>query len=168
MRALIPIFLAAAAACQAGTVFNVSIIPDTFTGNPGDVLPFFGTLLNNTGSEVFINSDSFTFAIGGALDDSPFLTNAPLSLGAFGSSGSFEFLTVTIPLGHAPGAYDGVFTVLGGATDVASDSLGSAAFHVDVNSTAPEPGSVLLVALGIAGVSWLGRRRRLRPAGARS
>jgi hypothetical protein len=170
MRALIPILLAAAAACQAATV-TVTIFPDTLTGNPGNLVPFSLTLLNTTGSTVFINSDSFTFAIGGAVDDSPFLNNAPLSLGAFASSGPFEFLTVTIPLAQASGTYDGAFTVQGGATDTASDNLGSGAFHVVVNSTVPavpEPGPALLVALGIAAASWLGRRRRRGPAGARS
>ena len=158
MRALIPIFLAAAAACHA-SVLTVAIVPDTLTGNPGNVLPFFGSLTNTTGSTVFINSDSFTFAIAGA-DDTPFLINAPISLGPLGSAGPFEFLDVTIPLAQAPGTYDGVFTVLGGADGNAQDNLGSAAFHVTVNSTVPEPGSLLLMAAGLAGLIRRWRHRR--------
>src|SRR5512135_47003 len=112
MRKLIPLMLIAAAACQA-SVLTVTFSPDTLTGNPGDVLKFFGTLTNTTGSTVFINSDSFTFALPGTVDDTPFLAFEPLSLDPFAVSGTFEFLDVAIPPAQAPGTYDGVITVLG-------------------------------------------------------
>jgi hypothetical protein len=157
MRSLLLCLLMAAPVCH-GAVLNVAFVPDTLSGNPGDVLQFFGTLTNTTNAEVFINDDSFTFAIPGAVDASPFLNNAPLSLGPLGSAGPFEFLDVTIPLGQAPGIYDGVFTVLGGSTDTARDNIGEAAFHVVVNGSAPEPGSMLLFAAGAA--CLVSRRRR--------
>ena len=160
MRLFLTILFGAATLCPAATILTVSFTPATLSGNPGGpAIQFAGTLLNNTASTVFINSDSFTFAIGGAVDDSPFLTNAPFSLGPSGSSGTFSFLDVTIPLGQAAGTYDGVLTVLGGADGSAQDSLGSAAFHVVVNSTVPEPGSLLLVGAGAAFLVW--RRSRL-------
>jgi len=168
MRALIPIFLAAAAACHAGAVPAVDIFPSTLSGNPGDMLQFFGSVSNFTGATLFINSNSFTFVIAGAVDDTPFLTNAPLSLSVLESAGPFEFLDVMIPLLQAPGSYAGVFTVLGGATDTDSFNLGQASFNVVVNGTAaPEPGSMVLVTLGMV-AAWLARRNRLRRAGAGS
>jgi hypothetical protein len=58
---------------------------------------------------VFINSDSFTFADGGTLDDSPFLANAPISLGPNASSAVFQFLNAMIPGNQASNTYDGDF-----------------------------------------------------------
>ena len=161
MRKLIPLLLAAVAAAHGSTLLTVNFSIPTLSGNPGDLLQFSGSLTNNSGSEVFINSDSFTFAISGALDDSPFLTNAPISLPAFGSSGPFAFLQVLIPLGQSGGTYGGTFDVLGGATDTQQDVVGSAAFNVTVNGanpSVPEPQSLILMA---AGVAVLALRRRL-------
>jgi hypothetical protein len=161
MLKIIPLLLAAVAAAHGSTLLTVSFSIPTQSGNPGDLLQFSGSLTNNTGSTVFINSDSFTFAISGAVDDSPFLTNAPISLPAFGSSGSFEFLQVLIPLSQPGGTYDGTFDVLGGASDTQQDLLGSAAFHVTVNSASPsvpEPQSLILMAAGVAALAF---RRRL-------
>ena len=162
MRILLPVFLAVAGACH-GSMLSVSLIPDSLIGNAGDVIQFAGTLSNTTGSTVFLNSDSFTFAITGALNDTPFFLNSPFSMIAFESSGTFDLLEIVIPLGQAPGTYDGVFTVLGGTTDSAVDPIGSAAFHLTVNAATadtPEPGSLLLMSAGVAGLMW--RRRRAR------
>ena len=150
MKALLISFLGAAAICSAATTFNVTFAPDTLSGSPGDVIPLSGTLLNNTGNTVFINSDSFTFAIAGAVSDTPFLTNAPISLAGNASSGPFIFLNVTIPVVQGAGTYDGVFTVLGGPDANALTNLGASAFHLTVNVVTPESGSNLLVGLGLA------------------
>jgi hypothetical protein len=174
MHKLILTMIGLADVCRADTMFTVALTPDTLSGTPGDVLQFLGTLLNNTTDTIFINSDLFTFGINGAVDDSPFLNDAPISLGPSGSSGpAFAFFDVTIPLGQPEGTYDGVFTVVGGAdggAGTANDSLGSAAFHVDVTNPVPEPGSMLLLVTGLAVIvcSWRGRRKGLdceRPRG---
>uniref|UniRef100_Q02CP7 PEP-CTERM protein-sorting domain-containing protein n=1 Tax=Solibacter usitatus (strain Ellin6076) TaxID=234267 RepID=Q02CP7_SOLUE len=160
MRILIPIFLAAATMCH-GSVLNLTLIPDTLIGNPGDTVHFSGSLTNTTNGTVFINSDSILFALG--VDDTPFFNNAPIFLGALAGSGIFDIFDITIPLGQGPGTYDGGFTILGGAsTDF--NNVGEAAFHVTVNESttaSPEPASTILVGLGLAGASLLARRARL-------
>jgi hypothetical protein len=150
MRLFFFMFLGMAMLCQATTTFTVAFTPDTLTGNPGDMISFSGTLLNNTSNTVFINSDSFTFAIAGAADDTPFLNHAPSSLGPNASSTPFMFLTVTIPNGQAAGIYDGSFTVLGGADGAAQNNLGSGAFHLTVDVVTPEPSTISLLAIGVA------------------
>jgi hypothetical protein len=159
MRAVIPIFLAAAAASHAGTVVDVTFFPATQSGLPGDLLSFSGRIVNNTNATVFINADSFVFAISGVVDDSPFLLNAPLSLGPMEASALFAFLDISVPLGQAPGMYDGVLTVLGGVDGNASDNLGTAAFQGVVNTSAPEPELAAFVAFAI-GAMYLVRRFR--------
>jgi len=163
MRALFMILFSMATLCRA-TAITVTFTPDTLNGNPGNTLMLFGSLLNNTNSTAFINSDSFTFAIPGAVDDSLFLNNAPISLGPNASSGTFEFLTVTIPNGQGAGAYDGAFTVLGGADGTAQNNLGSTAFHVTVAVATPEPSSLPVLGIG-AVVFFLCRSRANRPRG---
>ena len=159
-----PDLLAAAAMCR-GSVLDVSFVSDTLIGNPGDTIQFFGTLTNTTNATVFITSDNIPFPFLSGVDDSPFFANSPLSLGSTGFSGIFEFMDITIPLGQAPGTYDGNFIVIGGLLDGANDPVGAAAFHVTVNSLTPEPASMVLVGLGLVGASLLARRRRLNRAG---
>jgi hypothetical protein len=171
MRTLLStLFIVSILSCTAmqarGDTILLVFTPDTRTANPGDTVQFFGTLTNNTASTVFINGDSFTFAINGAVDDSPFLSG-PASLGPNAASGLFEILDVAIPVGQSPGVYDGTFNVTGGMDTNASDLLAVAGFHVDVNGPAatPEPSSVMLAAFAfillLAGKS-LRQRRRVR------
>jgi hypothetical protein len=156
MRRLIPIsWLLRRRACSAGA--HRELNSEYVERSSGDIIQFSGSLTNNTADTVFINSNSFTFAIPAAVDDSPFLNNAPFFLVGFGSSALFEFLDVTIPPAQAAGTYDGFFTVQGGLTESTMDPIGDTAFQVTVNSTAPEPGSLLLMAAGLA--SLIARRR---------
>ena len=157
MRALVTILFGLAVAAHA-SVLTVSFNPNPLSGPPGDTLQFMGTLTNDTSNTVFINSDSFSFAIPGALDDTPFLNNAPISLGPLAMSSPFIFFQVTIPAVQAPGPYDGVFTVLGGANGNAMDNLGAGNFEVHV--VTPEPASLLLCAA--AGLALVVRRRKAR------
>jgi len=161
MRVLLAMVFGLAVGCEAATVFNVNITSPP-AGNPGDVLNIFGSLDNNTSSTQYINSDSFTLAgfPGGSVDDSPFLTNAPLFLGPNASSGTFQFLTVTIPNNQAPGIYSGTFDVIGGqdgGNGTAMDNLGEGTFSVAVNGV-PEPATVLLVAGGLLALVLLRRK----------
>jgi hypothetical protein len=153
MRAILSILFVFAAAAQADE-FTVSFTESTLTGTPGDVLEFDGTLTNNTSSTVFINNDSFTFQIPGALDDSLFLNNAPFTLGPMATSTSFAFFDVTIPGGQLPGDYTGAFTLQGGSDDNAMDNLGVGSFQVDIPAGTPEPASFLLLAT-VAAWLWI-------------
>ncbi len=138
MRALLIALAGFAAAAQADPVLTVTINPSSQVGGGGQVLPYFGTLHNNTTDTVFINSDSFVFDIAGALDDSPFLNNAPISINANFTTPSFEFFTITVPGGTSPGTYNGQFTVVGGPDSNAMNNLGEASFSV----TVPEPSTL--------------------------
>lgn len=159
MRVLLILLFGLATAAQASSILTLSFDVTPQTGFPGQVAEFSGTLFNNTGNTEFINSDSFTFAIPGAVNDSSFLNFAPISLGPNALSTDFEMLAITVPNGEAPGHYQGVLTVLGGTTGSAMDTIGSASFEVDVPT--PEPGSLLLAAAGAA--LLLLRRRRANP-----
>ena len=156
MRALIPILFAFAAAANADQIM-VNLDSTTLSGGPGVELMFTGTLTNTTADTLFINSDSFTFQITGALDDSPFLTNAPISIDAGLTSGDFEMFDINIPVSEPPGTYIGTFTVLGGSDGSVLSNLGSASFSVNVAT--PEPASYLLLGASLA---FLLGRRHLR------
>ncbi len=161
MRALLFLLLALPAA-HAATILNVTLSPSPQSGVPGQTLTFSGVLENTTGSEVFLNSNSYTFDIGGlgVVDDALFLSNAPISLAAMEVTSPFDFFTVTIPGGQAPGPYLGVFTVLGGADGIASDVLGNGTFTVEVAAEGvPEPGSIVLLCGGLGVLGWMRRRK---------
>lgn len=161
MRTLLTIFFGVALSCQASTVFTVTI-NSPVSGLPGDVITVQGSLLNNDSVNTqYINSDSFVVAPGFTLDDSPFLSNAPLFLGPGGSTALFDFFTLTISPSQSPGLYSGTFTVVGGAdggAGTAEDNLGTGAFTVNVLGT-PEPSTVGML-LGGAALLIARRRRR--------
>ena len=98
MRTLFCLFLTLSSASAAS--LTVTIEPSPLICLPGQTVSFAGTLENTTTGEIFINSNSFTFSIAGSgvLDDSLFLTNAPISLQPSEITLPFDFLSVAIPL----------------------------------------------------------------------
>jgi hypothetical protein len=132
------------------------------SGQPGDTLTFAGTLTNTGAAALFLNGDDFTLNGNGmTLDDSPFLTGAPLSLDA-NQSYTGTLFTVAIDPNASFQNASGTFSILGGANDTAQDTLATQPFTVAV---VPEPGGqVLLMGSLVMGVLAVGSRvRRQRP-----
>jgi hypothetical protein len=130
-------------------------------GQPGDTLTFAGTLTNTGATELFLNGDDFTLNGDGlTLDDTPFLTGAPLSLDA-NQSFTGPIFTVAIDPDAPFQSAQGSFSILGGATDSAQDTLATQTFTVGV---VPEPGALALLMGNIVmgGLALGARIRRQR------
>jgi hypothetical protein len=147
-----------AVGCAAAQADVIDIILDSplQAGLPGDVLLFFGTLTNLTGSPVFLNAD--TLSLGGFPQSSItdlFGPNAPISLDASGgpnvSSGDIELFDIAVPTSFPAGSYGGTYLLQGGSDGNAQDTLGTAGFTVQVVelAAAPEPSFRALVMLAI-------------------
>jgi hypothetical protein len=155
----------------AGTI-SVVFSPSLLAGSPGDTLTFrgsLGTTTSDLGYDAFLNSASITLAgpWDWSLDTTPFLINAPLQLANGAASEPFDFFSVTIPLGLAPGLYAGDLTVLGGATADSEVVLGNSSFQVQVagqNTAVPELSSLLMTAAGLGSALLLRGVRRRRSA----
>ncbi len=135
---------------------------------PGETVEFFGTITNNTGSTIFLNSDDFTLAGLSLTVDDQFFSTVPISLAPSGqvgdSSGDIELFDVTVsnPLLDAMGTYLGTYDLLGGTDGGAQDVIGSANFAV---ATVPEPASIFLMLSGVtAGLAPVVRRVRAKAA----
>src|SRR5215469_16787753 len=133
---------------------QISLSQSTLSGTAGSTLVFDATLTNLSTSTVFLNGDtSSTSSLLLTVNDNPFLNNAPLSLAAGASSGTFEIFDVIIAAGIAPGVYTlNDFTILGGVGGSDLTPVGSATFTVDVLSPVPEPGTLVLVGSGLIGL----------------
>jgi PEP-CTERM motif len=152
---------------------NVTLGQSTQTVLQGTiVVAFTGTILNpSTTDTVFLNADSsVTSSSLLSLDDSPFLSNPFLvSLNPGQSIGSVLF-NIDLPTDLAAGLYTGTFSILGGPDGGALSNFSDLAdvnFAVDVTSpvvATPEPGTILLLASGLAGLGLLRKRARLAAA----
>lgn len=172
--AVLPLLLLAA---PAHAQLNLSLLPSSQAGNPGDTLNFTGTLSNPTLDSVFLNGDTPTFNGPGTIDDSPFLFNAPLSLDPLGTTDgngnptgtdtyTGPFFDVKLDPNAAPGTYFGSFVVTGGADGSAQDTVATQDFSVTVLPAAavPEASSMIslgvLLALGLGGLAVSAKRRK--------
>lgn len=135
---------------------------------------FFANILNPSATDtIFLNSPSGTtpspFL---SLDDSPFYTNAPLSLAPGASSGFFEIFDIDLDPSTPVGDYvftDG-FEIQGGAdngTFSAFNDLADLSFEVDVEgpttppSTVPEPPTIALLGAGFLLLLGLGLKKAI-------
>lgn len=142
-----------------------SITPSSLDGRPGDTLSFGATLSNLGADAVFLNGDNFTlFGDGLTVDDTPFLSNFPLSLPGGGSAAG-ELFTVNISPDAMVGGYNGSFTFLGGTTDGDFKELATQRFSVSVS--VPEPATVSLIVLGGAALAFVCRQQRQAVAAGR-
>ena len=131
------------------------------SGAPGSEVTVYGTITNTGSDDVYLNSENFTlgsssFSNGDVTD---FFLNAPLSLAPDSDSGLIALFTFDVASGTPGGSYGGNYLDIlgGGPTD--QNLLASAEYSVTVkNTVAPEPGTIGLIVLGVAGVIL--RRRR--------
>ena len=166
------LLLCFAAPHAAQAQLTLTLMPASQTGSAPGAFHFTGTLTNSTAAEVFLNGDSPTFNGPGTIDDSAFLTNAPLTLGAMGSGSDTytgSFFDITLPSSAAPGTYFGTFTILGGLTANDQIAVATEDFLVTVPPPAvPEASTTvslgLLLVLGLGGTVVSARRRKASSA----
>ena len=132
------------------------------TGTPGQDVTVFGTITNTGTALVYLNGEGFSLGTSSFLngDVTDFFNNAPSSLAGGANSGLIALFSFDIAPGTAPGVYDENFLqLLGGTGKFDQNDIADAEFSVTVASaTIPEPGTIGLLVLGLAGVMFLSRR----------
>jgi len=137
------------------TVSNVA-------GTAGEDVTVFGTITNTGTALVYLNGEGYSLGSSSLLngDVTDFFANAPTSLSGGANSGLIALFSFDIASGTAPGVYNENFLqLLGGTGKFDQKDIADAEFSVTVESTTvPEPETVVLLALGLAGVILLRRR----------
>ncbi len=171
---LLKVSLAIAGLLLAGTAARADSLTLTldapFQSGPMDTFTYTGTIaytnadsINDGGATEYLNGDSFSVDAPATLDDSAFLTNAPLSLTPGTSSGDIVLFTVTTPAyvdnSLAENFYTGSFSIVGGeSSSDDTDVLATQDFDAQVT---PEPGSWLLLGTGLMALAVFTRRKLL-------
>jgi hypothetical protein len=145
---------------QAASI-TITLDRTTLSGNPGQTVAFFGTIMNTSSDTIYLNDVDFNLAGTGFSSNAQdrFFSNVPLFLNPHSSSGDIELFDVTLlkPFTDPLGTYAGTYTLTGGLDGSADEVLALAGFSV---AAVPEPSSVLLVFSGLAGLAVIMRRRR--------
>jgi len=133
------------------------------TGTAGEDVTVFGTITNTGTVLVYLNGETFSLGSSSFLngDVTDFFDNAPLSLSGGTNSGLIALFSFDIAPGTAPGVYsENLLQLLGGPGVLDMNDIADADFSVTVEgATVPEPGTIGLLALGLAAVMLLRRRR---------
>ena len=148
----------------AGPVLTVVLDPTSLVGQPGMPLTFTGTIMNASGSEMFLNGAGGNVSSPElTLDLTPFFTLTPLSL-LDGEIYNGVIFSVAISSVALSGSYFGTFTIQGGVDALAFDDVGIADFQITVGDSAavPEQSSGILVLIAVV---VLVVRRKLRGQG---
>jgi hypothetical protein len=159
--ALAAVLLLIGAAAVRGDSLDVTLTQASQTVAQGTLVVTFGATISNPSSTdtVFLNGDSsITSSTLVSVDDTPFLTGAPLFLTPGQSSGPLTLFNVDLPGNLAAGTYTGVFSILGGLDGVTFNTLSNSSFSVTVASNTPEPGTMLLLAVGLVGLGLIVKR----------
>lgn len=143
--------MAMSAIPSSADMLAVTLDVSSLTGFPNGAVTFSGTLLNNSGAEVFLNGAGGDLTYSElTLDTTPFFNFTPFSL-LDGESYNGPLFAVAISAVALPGDYSGTFIIQGGADASTFDTVGTADFQVTVSeaSTVPEPSAFLLLASSI-------------------
>lgn len=160
LSAFVMLFALMTVSAPANAQVQFNLLTSYLGGNRGDTLSYFGTLTNLGSEEVFLNGDLFNLPGDDlTVDDSPFFTNFPLSLGA-GESFTDAMFTVNIGPNTPQGTYQGTFTILGGPSDGDFNPLATQTFGVSVG--APEPGTGWLLFVGATAFTGATLRSRVK------
>lgn len=148
---------------------DVTLTDSELIATPGSVVTFYATAYNPNDYVMNLNGDSSNVDSPLTLDDSPFF-NDWFSINADSSfdTTADALFNVDVPLGTAPGIYDGTFNILGGPGGSDANLLATVNFSVDVpgaTSPVPEPSLGLLTAF-LTGALLISRSR-YRSAGPR-
>jgi len=146
-------------ACTAAKAdsFSITLIPAFQTGDR-TVFASDATVVNNSDDTVYLNGDNTFVDAPLSVDDSPFNSEWPFTLGP-GDSYSGLLFNVDVPPGTL-GDYSGYFQVLGGYDNSTElNTLGTAKFEVEVT---PEPTTILLLGTGVLSLAGTLRRRLTR------
>lgn len=168
------VLLVSASAMRADTVSIT--LSEQISGNAGQSVTVFATLLNNTSNAVYFSDDNFTINGSGFTASDDLITNGllgigPVSIDPNGTLMGVDLFTVQIAGGVAPGTFsNNVFGLSGGTDPIAcsqgitgcDNALGTLNFSVSVpgssGGSVPEPSAVVLLGVGAALMGLLKRR----------
>jgi hypothetical protein len=161
LRSLLVLSLTTVCFLLAGTAAKADSLTITLTpayeGGDQSVFAFDATVTNNSALTAYLNADNTYVDSPLGVDDSPYLYNWPLTLGA-GDTYSGLLFNVDVPNGSS-GLYTGYFQILGGHYNSGEQyTLGTADFEVNVT---PEPSSFLLLGTGLLAFGVFAGRKLL-------
>ena len=158
------IFLCLGGARPAHAQLTFTLLPTSQSGPANSTLTFNAFLKNTGTTNLFLNTDGYTFNAGGQLDDSNFF-NLPVSLTP-GQSLTASLFSVFLNSATPGVTYPGSFTILGGSNANSSNSLGTQSFQVSISSpSVPEASTLPALGAGLTLLTLVTLAQRRRRVG---